>query len=165
MVIGSLVDGAGMSHTMNEYTPQVPRHPSNILGDFWPIAEKFLTRLHVLIVDGEPLIRWSIAETLADAGCDVAEAGDAREALERIAAAPAPDVILLDFRSPDSSDLRLLEAIRRVAPQSSVIVMTAYGTSDIWADAIALGAYRVVNKPIEMSDIVLLVQEAHAAAR
>ena len=129
------------------------------------MAEKFPTSLRVLIVDDESLIRWSIAETLAEAGCDVAEAGDAREALERVAAVPAPDVILLDFCLPDSQDLRLLETIRRVAPGSSVIMMTAYGTSDLLAGAIALGAHRVVSKPIEMSDIVPLVQEAHAAAR
>jgi DNA-binding NtrC family response regulator len=119
------------------------------------------SRLHVLIVDDEPLIRWSMAETLAQAGWDVSEAGNATETLRRLAGDPAPDVILLDYRLPDSSDLKLLETIRRTVPKSRVVMMTAYGTPAMQADALELGAYRIVNKPLEMRDVVPLVQEAY----
>jgi two-component system NtrC family response regulator len=119
-------------------------------------------KLHVLIVDDESLIRWSMAETLLHAGCEVSEAGNAKETLRRLSAGPAPDVILLDFRLPDSNDLTLLETIRRVLPQSGVVMMTAYGTPAMQAGALELGAHRVVSKPVEMGDLLPLVQEAYA---
>jgi DNA-binding NtrC family response regulator len=118
-------------------------------------------KLHVLIVDDESLIRWSMAETLAHAGWDVSEAGNAKEALQRLSADPAPDVILLDYRLPDSNDLRLLERIRGIVPKSSVVMMTAYGTPAMQAGALERGAHRVVSKPVEMRDLLPLVQEAY----
>jgi len=117
--------------------------------------------LRVLIVDDEWLIRWSMAETLSHAGWDVIEAGNAKEAMERLSSDPPPDVILLDYRLPDSNDLTLLDAIRRTRPTSRVVMMTAFGTPAMQAGALERGAYRVVNKPVEMRDLVPLVQEAY----
>jgi DNA-binding NtrC family response regulator len=114
----------------------------------------------VLIVDDEMLIRWSMGEILTHAGYEVSEAGSAKETLQLIESAPAPDVILLDYRLPDSNDLRLLETIRRRAPESSVIMMTAYGTSEVVSGAGRLGAYRVLSKPVELRELVPLVEEA-----
>jgi len=132
-------------------------------------VEKFATvvekspKLHVLIVDDESLIRWSMAETLAHAGWEVTEAENAREALQRLSAHPIPDVILLDYRLPDSSDLKLLETIRRMVPKSPVVMMTAYGTPAMQAGALERGAHRVVGKPVELGDLLPLVQEAYNA--
>ena len=125
-----------------------------------------MSKLHVLVVDDEPLIRWSMTETLAQAGCEVSEAGNAKEALQHLgAAAPAPDVILLDYRLPDSNDLRLLERIRGMVPTSVVVMMTAFGTPAMQEGALALGAHRVVSKPVDMPDLLPLVQEASDARR
>jgi DNA-binding NtrC family response regulator len=118
--------------------------------------------LRVLIVDDEPLIRWSLAETLADSGHIVAEAGDGETALRFLADDQPFDVVLLDYRLPDSNDLRLLTAIRQTAPQSAVIMMTAFGTPEIAHGALALGAYRVVPKPFEVQAMADLVREARA---
>ena len=104
--------------------------------------------LRVLVVDDEPLIRWSLAETRL-----------------AVAKTPAPDVVLLDFRLPDSNDLGLLRAIRHDAPHSQIILMTAHGTPEMTRDALALGAYRVVSKPFAVQELAALVSEAHAAAR
>ena len=67
---------------------------------------------------------------------------------------------MLDYRLPDSNGLQLLAAIRGVSPHSRVVMMTAYGTPDIAADALRLGAVCVVNKPIEMGDVADLVSRA-----
>lgn len=123
------------------------------------MSEKF--PLRVLIVDDEPLIRWSMAETLVQVGHLVIEASDARETLRMLSDGPAPDVILLDFRLPDSSDLKLLATIRQTVPGSPVILMTAYGTPDVLRGAVNLGAYRVVSKPFEMRDLAPLIQQAY----
>jgi DNA-binding NtrC family response regulator len=118
-------------------------------------------KLRVLIVDDEPLIRWSMSETMVEAGWEVSEAGSARETLQRLTAYPAPDVILLDYRLPDSSDLKLLESIRRTVPTTAVVMMTAYGTAAMEAQALALGAHRIVSKPVEMRDLLPLISEAY----
>src|SRR5207249_1615367 len=87
--------------------------------------------LRVLVVDDESLIRWSIAETLADAGHTVIEAGDGATAVQALTASAEPvDAVLLDYRLPDSNDLALLANIRRLSPHSPVILMTAYGTPE-----------------------------------
>ena len=121
--------------------------------------------LRVLVVDDEPLIRWALVETLTDAGHEATEAGDAKAAIEALYTARTPfDVVLLDLRLPDASGLAVLVQIRRQSPETQVILMTAYGTSEVVADALDLGAFRVVPKPLEMSDLSNLVIEAHAAS-
>lgn len=119
---------------------------------------------HVLVVDDEALIRWSVAETLTDRGYEVAESGDGAEARSAVRnASPAFDVVLLDFRLPDSEDLTLLASLRQASPRTKIILMTAYGTPEIVRGALELGAYRVVSKPFEMQDVANLVAEAAAA--
>jgi DNA-binding NtrC family response regulator len=114
--------------------------------------------LRVLVVDDEPLIRWSIAETLGAAGHQVTEAQDAASAVRALADAPNTDLVLLDFRLPDSNDLGLLAEIRRIAPATPVIMMTAFGTPDVTAGALKLGASKVLNKPFNMHDLEDLVR-------
>ena len=133
------------------------------LRDFSLIA-KNSPSLRVLVVDDEALIRWSVAETLMDSGSSVVEATSGQMALQLLTEASAPiDVVLLDYRLPDSNDLRLLSMVSRVSPASQVILMTAYGTPEVSAGALELGAYRVVHKPIEMNELADLVAEAHSS--
>ena len=118
---------------------------------------------HVLVVDDEALIRWSLSETLSDRGYFVEESGDgsaARTAVHN--AARSFDVIMLDFRLPDSEDLSLLASLRKASPRTRIILMTAFGTPDVVRGALELGAYRVVNKPFEMQEVADLVAEAAA---
>ena len=122
-------------------------------------------RLRVLVIDDEPLIRWSLSQTLEQAGHSVVEAGDGNSALRALSAGEPFVVVLLDYRLPDSNDLNLLAAIRKLAPASAVIMMTAFGTPDVMASAIKLGAYQVIPKPFEVHDVPSLVLEAHSAAR
>ena len=131
---------------------------------FYLVPEKNPALAHVLVVDDEPLIRWSLAETLTDRGHTVTEAGDAKEALRLVTdSANRPNVVLLDYRLPDSNDLSLFTAIKRELPKAPIILMTAYGSPEITAGALSLGAYRVVSKPFEVQDLVTLVQEARAS--
>ena len=115
----------------------------------------------ILVVDDEPLMRWSLAQTLLDCGYEVSEAGDGQTALQRLNDAPVPiDVVLLDYQLPDSDDLKLLSTIRRMSPWSQVILMTAFGTPEVVSDAQQLGAYCVLRKPFELNDLAALVQQA-----
>ena len=118
--------------------------------------------LRILVVDDEALIRWSLVETLSDAGNEVVAVPDAENAVQVVRDAAVPfDVVLLDFRLPDSSDLTLLSRLRRLTPATRIILMTAYGTPEIVQGALDLGAFRVLNKPFEMNALSPLVTEAH----
>ena len=120
--------------------------------------------LRVLVVDDEALIRWSIAETLASTGHTVIEAPDGASALRVLAdGQECPDVVVLDYRLPDSNDLTLLTEIRRLAPSSPVILMTAYGTPEVTRSALELGVYCVLNKPFEIQDLEVLLLKACAS--
>jgi DNA-binding NtrC family response regulator len=115
----------------------------------------------VLVVDDEALIRWSLSEMLGERGYVVTEAGDGRMALEAIQSADEPfDVVLLDYRLPDSADLRLLERVRRLAPTSQVIMITAHNSPELAQGAAALGAYRTVSKPFEVENVAAIVNQA-----
>jgi two-component system nitrogen regulation response regulator GlnG len=118
----------------------------------------------ILVIEDETLIRWSIAETLGRHGHTVLEAGTAASAVKALEDAEADiDVVLLDYRLPDSNDLNLLAYVRRLQPKSAVVMMTAYGTPEVTAGALALGAYRVVGKPFDMGSLESLVVAAHDA--
>lgn len=123
-------------------------------------------RLRVLVVEDEALIRWSIVETLAHGGHTVIEAGSATTAVRALTNAPEPiDVVLLDYRLPDSNDLGLLADVRRLVPESAVVLMTAYGTPEIMKGALELGACRVVSKPFDMHHLEALLLEAYGSPR
>jgi DNA-binding NtrC family response regulator len=128
------------------------------------MVEKFAP-LRVLVVDDEPLIRWSLVEVLADSGHLVEEAGDGASALALLSDGRTFDVVVLDYRLPDSNDLRLLQAIRNLAPASTVIMMTAFGTPEMVDGALELGAYRVVPKPFDVHEMARLVAEASRTGR
>jgi DNA-binding NtrC family response regulator len=128
-----------------------------------PMDVKKPAAARVLVVDDEPLIRWSVSETLAERGYDVVETGDAKGARLAVGADQPFDVVLLDYRLPDSDDLGLLASIREASPTAQVILMTAFGRPEVVSGALDLGAYRVISKPFEMQAIADLVRQAHAA--
>ena len=134
------------------------------LAEISPVTLKKSAVLRVLVVDDEPLIRWSLAETLNEMGHLVVEAGDGAAAIRALTEGEPFDAVVLDYRLPDSNDLGLLTTIRRVAPQAAVIMMTAFGTAEVTSGAIKLGAYRVVPKPFEMHEMAALVIQATASS-
>jgi two-component system response regulator AtoC len=113
----------------------------------------------VLVVDDEALIRWSVGESLAARGMDVSQASDGASAIRVLQTAPAAfDVVVLDLRLPDVSDLSLLSSVRALSPRSHVIVMTAFGTLEVVRQAMALGASRIISKPFELDDLGALIE-------
>ena len=121
------------------------------------------TPLRVLLVDDEPLIRWAVAETLTQAGHSVLEAGDGASAMRAMQDGAPIDVVLLDLRLPDSNDLALLSRIRRQSPSTAVVMMTARGTRETTAEALALGAYDVLAKPFDVAKVESVLWNAHVA--
>ena len=111
----------------------------------------------VLVVDDEALIRWSVTESLAVLGLFVQQAADAATALLSVRTATTPfDVVVLDLRLPDTTDLSLLVALRQLLPAARLVVMTAFATPEITAEATQLGA-TVLTKPFELDELSRIV--------
>lgn len=141
------------------FPPQANNAPPEIAREFTRRAEKS-TPHRVLVVDDEPLVRWMVSETLRASGYAIEEAADGETTIRLLLDGAAPDVILLDLRLPDSTDLWLLEAVRGLAPTAAIILMTAFGTPEVRDEAFRLGAYCVLEKPFEIDELNRLVARA-----
>jgi len=139
--------------------PQIQQTTGKPASEIPHVPEKS-RGLRVLIVDDEPLIRWSLAETLSEYGHHVTEASDGASALTSLDSQESPDVIVLDYRLPDSSDLSLLKYLKYVDPNIEVIMMTAFGAPEMTCQALSLGVWCVVPKPFEVQEMADLVTQA-----
>ena len=112
----------------------------------------------ILVVDDEPLIRWSLVERLRTDGHDVVEAPTGKEALERVAG--GVDLVLLDYKLPDIDGVTVLRKIKEDDPDILVILLTAFATIETAVEAMKIGAYHFANKPFNLDDISLTVAKA-----
>src|ERR1700756_3116345 len=112
----------------------------------------------ILVVEAEQLIRWSLSDRLKQEGYRVLEAGTAAEALERNS--EGVDLVLLDYRLPDSDGLAVLKRIKETSPDTLVILLTAVSSIDTAVEAMKAGAYHYANKPFNLDEIALLVEKA-----
>ena len=112
----------------------------------------------VLVVDDESLIRWTLAERLGADGHSVAEADTAKAALARFG--PDIDLVLLDYRLPDSDGLTVLKAMKAKDPDVPVILLTAFSSIETAVEAMKHGAYHYANKPFNLEELSLVVQKA-----
>src|SRR5262245_42649440 len=103
-----------------------------------------MTKGTVLIVDDEELVRWSLRERFRRDGYTVVEAGTAAGAIEHLTA--ATDLVLLDYRLPDGDGLTTLRRVKEIAPDTPVILMTAFSTVENAVEAMKHGAYHYLNK-------------------
>ncbi len=111
----------------------------------------------ILIVDDEESVRYSFRRFMQDQPFEVVEARNGEEALSRCDGR-IYDLILLDIRLPDRSGLDVLRDIREKDPKATVIVMTAFGTTDTAIQATKYGAYDYVLKPFDMPAMESLIR-------
>jgi len=116
-----------------------------------------LERQPVLVVDGDELVRWSVAEGLRELGFPVAVAASAREALEHCATAA---VALLDDDLPDADGLAVAERLRRRDDGCAVVLMTADPTPALRRRAREGGVDRVLEKPFSLDTLVATIRNA-----
>ncbi len=114
----------------------------------------------VLIVDDEEDLTWSIAKHLKkdSAKYELFTVNSGKEALDILSQVPV-DLVLSDIRMPEISGMDLLLEIREKYPTTKVIIMTAYGSSEIQNEANARGCFRYIEKPFEMQDLRKLVMD------
>ena len=119
---------------------------------------------HVLVVDDEKLIRFTLRESLAEEGYVVHEAGDVAEA-EQVCERNRIDCAILDHKLPDGDGFELMRTIHDLHPDVPVILMTAYSTVQKAVKAMRMGAFTYVNKPFESDEMVLNVRTALETTR
>jgi len=117
----------------------------------------------ILVVDDEPLIRWSLTERLKSEGYDLLEAGTGGAALEKLT--EGPDLVLLDYRLPDTDGVTILRKIKEFDQDILVILLTAYASVDTAVEAMKLGAYHFANKPFNLDEVAATVERALETTR
>jgi two-component system, NtrC family, response regulator HydG len=108
--------------------------------------------LRVLLVEDNPSVARSIADTLADEGVGVEVAHSAEQALARLDAVK-PDAVLSDVRMPGMDGIQLLKVIRERAAEIDVVLMTAYEDLPTVAAAMREGAFEFLVKPLRLVDV------------
>lgn len=122
-------------------------------GDFHATHREIPAR--VIVVDGEPLVRWSLAAGLTLAGFQADAAGTAAEALALARALPPPTVVLLDAGLWDDDPWRLYAEMREISPRCRFIILTVEGQElqlPPW-DGLA-----VIQKPFDLHEVVRRVE-------
>lgn len=114
---------------------------------------KMSDKTRILIVDDDEVVRRSYLRSLESISRNVAAAGDGEKALRAMAQDPF-DVVLLDIRMPGQDGLSVLRTIKRKWPESEVVIITGFPTLDSAKEAVRLGAYDYLAKPVGPQDVI-----------
>jgi DNA-binding NtrC family response regulator len=106
-----------------------------------------VSKARILIVDDDDAVRLAYAAILARADCETQTAWDGDEALRAMERRPS-DVVLLDLRMPGLDGLSVLKALKDRWPDSEVVIITGYPTVESAKEAVRLGAYEYLSKPV-----------------
>ncbi|HEY0263743.1 MAG TPA: sigma-54 dependent transcriptional regulator [Granulicella sp.] len=117
-----------------------------------------MKRNHILVVDDDSSLRRVMKLQLEEAGYEVSVASDGEEAWSMLQESE-PQLIITDLRMP-TTGLELLARISREGIQSTVIVVTAFGTVETAVEAMKLGAYDYVTKPLDFDALTLVAHRA-----
>src|SRR6184192_587830 len=113
----------------------------------------------LLIADDDPGLRESLERTLTREGYRVILASDGNAALERLQAGGV-DLVLTDLKMPGLSGIELLRAVKAIAADVDVILLTAFGTVEEAVKAMKEGAYDFLTKPFQRAQLLRLIRQA-----
>ena len=113
----------------------------------------------VLVIDDDPLIRKTLSSYLSEKGFEALVAEDGEEGLQKYEER-IPDLVILDIRLPDVDGLEVLGRIREKNPNASIIIMTAYDDMKTTIEAIKLGAFEYLVKPLDYVELDLTIDKA-----
>src|SRR5215213_8124404 len=113
----------------------------------------------ILIVEDRDSLRRMLERALSQEGYEVAAAADGLAGI-RLVEEGSFDLVLTDLKLPDVSGLEVLAASRRAQPRTPVVVLTGFGTVGTAVEAMKLGAYDFLEKPLEIDDLSRLIERA-----
>jgi DNA-binding NtrC family response regulator len=113
----------------------------------------------ILIVEDRDSLRRMLEHALGQEGYEVTAAADGRSGI-RLLGERTFDFVLTDLKLPDVSGLEVLEASRAAQPRVPVVVLTGFGTVGTAVEAMKLGAWDFLEKPLEIDDLSRLIERA-----
>ena len=124
-----------------------------------------ITAMHtLLVIDDERGIRFAIEEIFREADIRVLSAESAEQGLNLVSRERV-DVVLLDIRLGEQSGLEVFSEIRRIDPTSIVVFITGHGTADTAIEAMKLGAFDYLVKPLDFDQLQRVLESAFKVSR
>ncbi len=118
-----------------------------------------VSRPEILIVDDQKSMRTTLSALMADRGYGVAEAEDGYQAIEA-ARRREFSLIFMDIRMPWINGVQTFREIKKIRPEAVVVMMTGFAVADLVKEALEEGAYSVVCKPFEVTELLEIVESA-----
>src|SRR5256712_4440132 len=118
----------------------------------------------VLIADDEESIRHVLTELLEERGYEVRAVTDGEDAMRELFARDY-DALVTDVRMPKMNGLDLVRAAQTASPETTIIVMSAYGSHDLAIEAMKAGAYDYLGKPFRPDEVLLVLRKAEERER
>jgi len=113
----------------------------------------------ILAIDDDRLIRQTFKCQLTEEGFEVHLAADGREGVDRFEELE-PDLVILDIHLPGLDGLGVLKEIRAIDPKAYVIMITAFDDMRTTVEAVKLGAFEYICKPIDYDELILSIRKA-----
>lgn len=113
----------------------------------------------ILIVDDEEIVCCSYLRSLAGAHCNVHVAGDGEQALHALEQQRF-DLVLLDLRMPGMDGMAVLKTIKQSWPETQVVIITGYPNIETAKEAVRLGAYGYLAKPVGPDEVINAANDA-----
>ena len=114
---------------------------------------------HLLVVDDDPVTLDLLKEVLTQEGYEVTVALGGEEALAKGEDFPF-DIVITDVRMEDKDGMEVLRAFKKHSPETTVIMITAFGSIETAIEAIREGAFDYISKPFKLDEITLTVRRA-----
>ena len=115
--------------------------------------------IKVLIIDDERPIRETLEMFLREKGYEVVTSGDGEGGLEAVRR-ERPEIVILDIRLPGMDGLEVLRRIKEAGEGVHVIVITAYHDAETTKQAMELGAYKYIHKPLDVDEFEGAIEKA-----
>ncbi|MDD2852114.1 MAG: response regulator [Desulfuromonadaceae bacterium] len=112
----------------------------------------------ILVVDDEENARVALSKILAHDGYDVASVKNGLEALNYLRSKEV-ELIITDLNMPEMDGLVFLRELNRCHPASNVIMVTAYGEVESYLEAMTLGVFEYINKPVKYNDLKKVINK------
>ena len=112
---------------------------------------------NILVIDDEAAQRDVLTGYLKKKGYKIFSASSGKEGIEITKNNPV-DIILSDFKMPDLNGIEVLEKVKEINPEISLVIVTAYGTVENAVKAMRLGAFDYISKPVDLDELDLMIE-------
>lgn len=112
---------------------------------------------NILVIDDEAAQRDVLTGYLKKKGYKIFSASSGKEGIELVERNPV-DIILSDFKMPGLSGIDVLEQVKKINPEISFVIVTAYGTVENAVKAMQLSAFDYISKPVDLDELDLMIE-------